>query len=332
MKTQIGVGAAVLAALAAEGKNFDRDELNAMLDKLAASPEPKVKRGPTAMCYSISMARPEPLEYVCEKCGTHTVYPQSRVMMANLLARYRDGVASLRALGLDIALDESALCKKCRSAKELKIPMRAKIVGRPRLEREKERFHWKIGEEVLIESYGTTECKVRTINPEGWIRARDISETGEVLGYASIWWSPPSAGKLYGKRGGVLKRLPARPSDPKGWVRVDLSDIVQASGENESLRTKFLGDFSYEEDDGVSLGRFERLAWIINGKRTFVSGGDIDILRAFLSGEKLVNDDDEHPLKRDLPRLRELLGAGDGKCRTSESGGVDSMAQKEGVK
>jgi hypothetical protein len=82
----------------------------------------------------------------------------------------------------------------------------------------------------------------------------------------------------------------------------------------------------------VSLGRFERLAWIINGKRTFVSGGDIDILRAFLSGEKLVNDDDEHPLKRDLPRLRELLGAGDGKCRTSESGGVDSMAQKEGVK
>lgn len=99
-----------------------------------------------------------------------------------------------------------------------------------------------------------------------------------------------------------------------------------ASGENESLRTKFLGDFSYEEDDGVSLGRFERLAWIINGKRTFVSGGDIDILRAFLSGEKLVNDDDEHPLKRDLPRLRELLG---GKCRTSESGGFDSMAQKE---
>ena len=41
MKTQIGVGLAALSALAAEGKNFDRDELNAMLDKLAASPEPK---------------------------------------------------------------------------------------------------------------------------------------------------------------------------------------------------------------------------------------------------------------------------------------------------
>ena len=37
MKTEIGVGAAVLAAFAAEGKDFDRAELNAMLDKLAAS-------------------------------------------------------------------------------------------------------------------------------------------------------------------------------------------------------------------------------------------------------------------------------------------------------
>ena len=40
----------MLSALAAEGKDFDRDELNAMLDKLAASPEPKVRRGASAMC------------------------------------------------------------------------------------------------------------------------------------------------------------------------------------------------------------------------------------------------------------------------------------------
>ena len=42
MKTEIGVGAAVLAALAAEGKDFDRAELNAMLDKLAARAAPSV--------------------------------------------------------------------------------------------------------------------------------------------------------------------------------------------------------------------------------------------------------------------------------------------------
>ena len=48
----------MLSALAAEGKDFDRDELNAMLDKLAASPEPKVRRGPAAMCYSVAIPRP----------------------------------------------------------------------------------------------------------------------------------------------------------------------------------------------------------------------------------------------------------------------------------
>ena len=118
MKTEIGVGAAVLAALAAEGKDFDRAELNAMLDKLAASPEPKVKRGPTAMCYSMALPQPERFEYVCKKCGTHTVYPENVNQMANTLARYRDDAAKLKALGLDIALDESVLCQKCNPTQD----------------------------------------------------------------------------------------------------------------------------------------------------------------------------------------------------------------------
>ena len=124
----IGVGVAMLSALAAEGKDFDRDELNAMLDKLAASPEPEVRSGRSAMCYSPASPRPEVFEYVCKKCGTHTVYPTNTLKMAYVLARYRDGVASLRALGLDIKLDESPLCQKCHSAKELDIPTRGRIV------------------------------------------------------------------------------------------------------------------------------------------------------------------------------------------------------------
>ena len=83
MKTQIGVGVAVLSALAAEGKDFDRAELNAMLDKLAASPEPKVRRGPQATCYSVAMPRPEVFEYVCKKCGTHTVYQKNTLRIGN---------------------------------------------------------------------------------------------------------------------------------------------------------------------------------------------------------------------------------------------------------
>ena len=98
MKTQIGVGVAVLSALAAEGKDFDRAELNAMLDKLAASPVPRNTKISAATCYVVAAPRPEVFEYVCKKCGTHTTYPLSIRQIGNALARYRDGVASLRAL------------------------------------------------------------------------------------------------------------------------------------------------------------------------------------------------------------------------------------------
>ena len=40
MKTTIGVGISVLSALAAQGKDFDRAELNAMLD----NPLPRLRK------------------------------------------------------------------------------------------------------------------------------------------------------------------------------------------------------------------------------------------------------------------------------------------------
>ena len=72
--SQIGIGLAALSALAAEGKDFNREELNAMLDKLAASPEPKVRRGPQATCYAMAIPRPEECIYKCPKCGAVTKY------------------------------------------------------------------------------------------------------------------------------------------------------------------------------------------------------------------------------------------------------------------
>ena len=119
MKMKIGIGLAALSALAAEGKDFNREELNAMLDKLAASPEPKVRCGPQATCYKMAMPQPERFEYICKKCGMHTVYPENRKQMANTLARYRDEAAKLKALGLNISLDESVLCKKCNPTQEV---------------------------------------------------------------------------------------------------------------------------------------------------------------------------------------------------------------------
>ena len=318
MKTQIGVGVAVLSALAAEGKDFDRDELNAMLDKLAASPVPRNTKIFGATCYVVAAPRPEVFEYVCKKCGTHTTYPLSSRQIGNALARYRDGVASLKALGLDIELDESPLCRKCHSAKELNIPTRAKIVAEPTREDEKAQFHWKIGDAVAIKSCDKIFCRVSPIKPdEWWMSAKDISDKGEVLGeHVTIRYSPSPdgiEGTWIGK-GIVLDRLPARPGDPEDWVRVQFPDEIRRRWEDRgtSFRTRLLGDFSYEEDDDASFGRFERLAWVINGKRTFVrSTDDIDILKAFLLGKEDVEIGFRHEkeaLRSQLRRLRELLG------------------------
>ena len=59
MKTTLGVGISVLSALAAQGKDFDRTELNAMLDRLAASPEPKIEPQAIAMCYKMALPTPK---------------------------------------------------------------------------------------------------------------------------------------------------------------------------------------------------------------------------------------------------------------------------------
>ena len=258
--TQIGIGIAALSALVVEGKDFNRTELNAMLDRLAASPEPKVRRGPQATCYKMAMPQPERFEYVCKKCGTHTVYPMNTRRMANTLARFRDDAASLRALGLDIVLDESVLCQKCNPF--------------------------------------TQEC---------WINAKYISETGELLGdnvnirsaprpdsqvlrtisryellsRKSIFKNPSNDDESENAR---LKRLPARPGDPADWVRID--PVI------------------------CGIDRIEKLAWVINGKRTIVDRYDARILRALLTGEKTWRGDRDNlrTLKESLPRLQQLLG------------------------
>ena len=123
MKTELGISVAVLSALAAQGRDFDRAELNAMLDRLAASPEPKIEPQAIATCYKMAMPKPEDFEYVCPKCGTKTVYPQNRRSRRSYLRTLRDGVASLKAKGLNIELDESCLCRDC--GKDIPITIQA---------------------------------------------------------------------------------------------------------------------------------------------------------------------------------------------------------------
>ena len=316
MKTQmsqIGIGLAALSALAAEGKDFSREELNAMLDKLAASPEPAAIPMMMATCYVRAMPRPEVFEYVCKKCGTHTVYPKNTKQMANVLARRRDEAAQLKALGLDITLDETALCQKCKSAEELGLPTAGTIVKKPDKGAEAKSFVWHIGDKVRItETYDSGWCRVLPASNHAWVSAGYISEKGNILGNGVRIRLAPSLdatvlGSLY-KAHPPLKLLPARPDDPVGWV------CVEWPPENDrawgySVRTRFIGELSYDEKDFVAPCRIDKLAWVILGKRTVVKDDDAKILRAFLLGAEswLGELGEKKFLKRSMRRLRELL-------------------------
>lgn len=233
---------AALAALVAHGKDFDRATLDAMLDRLAASPEPKVRRGPMAMCYKMAMPEPVDYRYVCPKCGTVTRYVSASV--PNDLAFFRDGATQLRSLGLDIALEESALCRVC--APGPKMPRRGRLVTAA--------GECAAGDEVCI------------------LRAAG----------GSAWVLPP---------GEVSRGTSKRASGV--WLRLDaVRDLDYGEG-----------DFAYED-------RLDRLSWIVNGKRTIVDRLDVRLLKAFLSGERILTTerDAEIPLKKLVGRLRELLG------------------------
>ena len=328
MKMKIGVGVAVLSALAAEGKDFDRDELNAMLDKLAASPEPKVRRGPQATCYKMAMPQPERFEYVCKKCGTHTVYPANTRRMASWLARYRDDEASLKAIGLDISLDESVLCQKCKSAKdiglpeELGVPTGGTIIDRPKEEAAAKEFGWEIGDRVeIIHCYDTSDIYYVWPTPRDcWISAKYVSETGEILGDSvNVRIAPRIDAKvvwLVSKSDKPVRRLPAKPGDPAEWVRIEArKEWFQISEETTGRHSfpvpkKLLGDLSYGSGASSNPARIDKLAWVINGKRTIVRTYDARILKAFLTGKTIWKRefDEEVSVKNALPRLRELLG------------------------
>ena len=248
MKTTLGVGISVLSALAAQGKDFDRTELNAMLDRLAASPEPKIEPQAIATCYKMAMPKPEDFEYVCPKCGTKTVYLQNRRARRRFLRTLRDGVASLKAKGLNIELDESCLCRNC-------------------------------GKDVPI-----------TI--QAWVSRKYVSDAGQVLGdEVRVRSRANLTSAIIGRlsKGESVKVLERQEGDPSDWVRIEWR----------------------QDEDEV---RFGKLCWVINGHKVKAEPSDINLLSAFLDGKEILTGSRgaKSPLKKQLPRLRELLG-GDGK-------------------
>ena len=302
MKTTLGVGISVLSALAAQGKDFDRTELNAMLDKLAASPEPKIEPRAIATCYAVMPPEKSTYEYHCPKCGTKTVYPPHTWDRRRYLQTLREGVVSLKAKGLNIELDESCLCREC--GKGLKMPAEGEVViHRP--------DSFEVGDRVKICNAVGGEYGVEPIAECGWVCAKYITPEGEITGDAvNVRLHPDSqAIKLaYGLERGKKVRILSGGARHEGWVRISTDNLrIGASYVPKKLIGKIKMDV---ELNTVSPLRFYEFAWIINGCRVKAQSSDIELLSAFLDGKDVLVGERgvKTPLKRHLPRLKELLG------------------------
>ena len=305
MKMKIGVGVAVLSALAAEGKDFNREELNAMLDKLAASPEPKVRRGPQATCYKMAMPLSVESSYKCAKCGAVTKYFNSD--FDNTLAFYRDAVVQLKGMGLNIALDESALCHVCTPGPSKPVTGRLKV----------DNGSYKAGEKVrIVRAHGNMYLAQAVPEDKiGWIRRESVSN-----GVVVVNWAYPVSRIGPGinpvittlRRGDRVKTLPRSAGDPENMLRIDASQYYSSY---LSVRSCDIVDLDYGDGSMALDDRIENLQWIINGTRIKALRSDFSLLKTFLSGDLVYrfNRDQEVPMQKQLPRLRELLGVGSGK-------------------
>jgi hypothetical protein len=91
-----------------------REQIAEKLRALAGSKPPQIAEAKMAMCYKPSMPK-ESAEYVCPKCHSRTQYSND-IAMAGVVDREVPALrAALKELhGLDVQLDESELCEKCR--------------------------------------------------------------------------------------------------------------------------------------------------------------------------------------------------------------------------
>ena len=319
MKTTLGVGISVLSALAAQGKDFDRTELNAMLDRLAASPEPKIEPDAGAMCYEMAEPRLESYEHQCRKCGAKTVYPPDQKEWRRYLRTLRNGALSLKAKGLNIELDDSCLCRKCgkevfiAGENGLSITNRGKIAAVPQDGEERRKFGWRIGDELQIVGMEDGMFRVRPISKEVWIRQGDVEpNSGLILKRAELLLHPEdSAYALWAyDPGEKVKVIKGKAGDPSGWLRVEKSFPPEWTVD---VDPRYVGEMTCLKENIGHPDRFRHLAWVINGRRIDARSSDIEILSAFLSNKRIVADefDNQEPLKKYLPRLRKLLdGAG----------------------
>ena len=290
--------------MAAEGKEYSREALNAMLDKLAETPPPAVRRGPVAMCYRMRIPDPVQVDYKCPTCGAITHYMSGS--LGHSLAFYRDAAQQLLGLGLAVKLDETSLCHVC--APGPKVPRTAKMAE----EMEFGKIKLAVGDEVQLQY--SRHGDLFTVAPSGIvmgsISAEDISNGVVVAEYAYACKGYKTVGQRPVvkslRRGDRVKVLPGPPDDDCR-IPIDVSQWCIIP----NVPLDALTDLGYADGSWAFDDRAQELAWVINGKRTVVAHQDFNLLRTFLEGGLVyqLGRGQEEPLKDRLPRLRELLGA-----------------------
>lgn len=132
MKKYFFITGGILAALASNAGELSRADIDARMKELADKPAP-TELAPGASCYKVAMP-PNRTEYVCPECGTKTILQNNTGWRLPNLEFYRKQTEELRKLGLDIKIDESALCSKCRQEESAanKLQWKIKIDGKER--------------------------------------------------------------------------------------------------------------------------------------------------------------------------------------------------------
>ena len=245
----------------------------------------------------------EDYTHVCKKCGGATHYSMSYTEPRSTVEGLRDGCAKLRSLGLDITLDESVLCRHCVSADKLKIPRFATVVMQP------EKSNLRPGDKVEFLYFTDYEwgCEWRVV-PKGnrvWVNRKYIDDDGNILGNnVCIRLRPSIEGTWYShvNKGTKVKILEAR----QDWVAVEWHD-----SRPDMAPPSCFGELEYGEGEDASLSRIvNRLEWIIKGRRSRANLNDMDLLLAYMRGQKEVQVGCiMSPIEKYRPRIKELISA-----------------------
>ena len=315
MKKELLFYSTLLAALVAQGADFDRATLDKMLADLERSGKPENLQ-PGALCYFMYISSPQRAEYICRSCGERTYFPRESDF--ELLHNARKNVKNLRKLGLEIKVNEQAFCHKCTPDQSAFSSQECLFSGvltdNPYLTHPK----YQPGSRVLIKSDDWERNSFRIAFLDYFIHKDFIDENGVLLKYtdAQIQLKPGGTDSHFNRQyvaGTQFSIQPAQPGDDPDWVRINLPDNLQKV--EITVPKQMITDLIFKKlilpkEKAVIVPSWEIT---INGEKRVVPAKeyDVEILFAFFENkDRYLGSvyEEEFSLKDALPRLRELLG------------------------